>query len=109
MAKLHHSLGLTPMEFAAKLRISVGKLRHWERGDRKPHGPALTLLHVGAKEPGAVSRALGWIIKLHNKKAAFVSGCFYWVGLVDRWNTEPNPRPLSGADSNALALRAWIR
>jgi len=59
VAELRHSLGLTQIEFAAKLRISVGTLRHWERGDRQPHGPALTLLHVVAKEPGAVLRALG--------------------------------------------------
>ena len=46
------------MEFAAKFCISLGTLRHWERGDRKPHGPALALLHVVAKEPQAVLRAL---------------------------------------------------
>lgn len=59
VAQLRHSLGLTQMEFAAKFSISVGTLRHWERGDRSPHGPALALLHVVAKEPQAVLRALG--------------------------------------------------
>ncbi len=58
VAKLRSSLGLTQMEFAAKFCISLGTLRHWERGDRKPHGPALALLHVVAKEPQAVLRAL---------------------------------------------------
>ena len=58
VAKLRFSLGLTQMEFAAKFCISLGTLRHWERGDRKPHGPALALLHVVAKEPQAVLRAL---------------------------------------------------
>ncbi|WP_379912835.1 helix-turn-helix domain-containing protein [Marinobacterium aestuariivivens] len=38
--------------------MSLGTLRHWERGDRKPQGPALALLHVVAKEPQAVLRAL---------------------------------------------------
>lgn len=58
VVQLRHSLGLTQPEFAAKFCISLGTLRHWERGDRKPHGPALALLHVIAKEPQAVLRAL---------------------------------------------------
>lgn len=58
VAQLRHSLGLTQTEFAAKFRVSLGTLRHWERGDRKPHGPALALLHIVAKEPKAVLRAL---------------------------------------------------
>ncbi len=58
VVQLRHSLGLTQAEFAAKFCISLGTLRHWERGDRKPHGPALALLHVVAKEPQAVLRAL---------------------------------------------------
>lgn len=58
VAELRRTLGLTQNEFAAKFCISLGTLRHWERGDRKPHGPALALLHVVAKEPKAVLRAL---------------------------------------------------
>jgi putative transcriptional regulator len=58
VGQLRRSLGLTQSEFAAKFCISLGTLRHWERGDRKPHGPALALLHVVAKEPQAVLRAL---------------------------------------------------
>lgn len=58
VARLRHSLDLTQAEFAAKFCISLATLRHWERGDRKPHGPALALLHVVAKEPQAVLRAL---------------------------------------------------
>ncbi|MBI3711491.1 MAG: transcriptional regulator [Burkholderiales bacterium] len=59
VAQLRRSLGMTQMEFAAKFSISVGILRHCERGDRSPHGSALALLHVVAKEPQAVLRALG--------------------------------------------------
>jgi putative transcriptional regulator len=59
VAQLRHNLGLTQTEFAAKFCISLGTLRHWERGDRKPHGPALALLHIVAREPKAVLRALG--------------------------------------------------
>lgn len=59
MGKLRKSLGLTQVQFAEKLRISVAMLRHWERGDRTPQRPALALLNVVAKEPEAVMRALG--------------------------------------------------
>ena len=51
-------IGMTQTEFAASFGISLGTLRHWERGDRTPHGPALVLLNVVAKEPEAVLRAL---------------------------------------------------
>lgn len=59
VAEIRQNLGMTQMEFASKFCISVSTLRHWERGDRTPHGPALALLHVVAKEPKAVLRALG--------------------------------------------------
>ena len=59
VAEIRHKLGLTQMEFASKFCVSVSTLRHWERGDRNPHGPALALLNVVAKEPQAVLRALG--------------------------------------------------
>lgn len=58
VAELRHDLGLTQMEFASKFHISVATLRHWERGDRKPQGAALALLHVVAKEPNVVMKAL---------------------------------------------------
>jgi len=51
-------VGMTQAEFAMAFGISLGTLRHWERGDRKPHGPAIVLLNVVAKEPEAVLRAL---------------------------------------------------
>ncbi len=51
-------VGMTQAEFAMVFGISLGTLRHWERGDRKPRGPALVLLNVVAKEPEAVLRAL---------------------------------------------------
>ena len=50
--------GLTQVEFAAKFAISLGTLRHWERGDRAPRGTALVLLNIIAKEPKTVLRAL---------------------------------------------------
>ena len=50
--------GLTQEEFAARFAISLGTLRHWERGDRTPHGTALVLLNIISKQPKAVLRAL---------------------------------------------------
>ncbi len=50
--------GMSQNEFALAFGISVSTLRHWERGDRTPQGPALVLLNVVAKEPKAVLKAL---------------------------------------------------
>jgi len=38
--------------------IFLGTLRHWERGDRYPTGPALVLLNIIEKDPQAVLKAL---------------------------------------------------
>ena len=51
-------VGMSQTEFASAFGISVSTLRHWERGDRVPHGPALVLLNVVEKEPQAVLKAL---------------------------------------------------
>lgn len=51
-------VGMSQAEFAGAFGISLGTLRHWERGDRQPHGPARVLLMVLAKEPRAVLKAL---------------------------------------------------
>jgi putative transcriptional regulator len=51
-------VGMSQSEFAASFGISLGTLRHWERGDRQPHGPARVLLTVLSKQPKAVLKAL---------------------------------------------------
>jgi len=51
-------VGMSQNEFASAFGISVSTLRHWERGDRTPQGPALVLLNVVAKELKAVLKAL---------------------------------------------------
>ena len=51
-------VGMSQNEFASAFGIIVSTLRHWERGDRTPNGPALVLLNVVAKEPKAVLKAL---------------------------------------------------
>ena len=55
------------MEFALAFGISLGTLRHWERGDRHPQGPALVLLNVVAREPKVVLKALSFQQKQNNK------------------------------------------
>ena len=55
---LRANIGMSQNEFASAFGISVSTLRHWERGDRIPQGPALVLLNVVAKEPKAVLKAL---------------------------------------------------
>ena len=56
--KIRAKVGMSQSEFASAFGISVSTLRHWERGDRSPQGPALVLLNVVAKEPDLVLRAL---------------------------------------------------
>ena len=55
---IRKKVAMSQAEFASAFGISLATLRHWERGDRKPRGPALVLLNVVAKEPEAVLRAL---------------------------------------------------
>ena len=55
---IRNKVGMSQNEFASSFGISVSTLRHWERGDRSPQGPALVLLNVVAKEPDAVLKAL---------------------------------------------------
>jgi putative transcriptional regulator len=49
---------MTQEQFAARFGFSTATLRHWERGDRAPHGPALVLLNVIEHNPAAVIDAL---------------------------------------------------
>ncbi len=48
------AMGLTQMQFAALLGISVNTLRNWEQGRREPKGPARVLLLVAAHRPDAI-------------------------------------------------------
>jgi putative transcriptional regulator len=58
VAALRKRIGMTQQEFAARFGFSVATLRHWERGDRQPHGPARVLLKVIDKNPQSVIEAL---------------------------------------------------
>ena len=55
---LRATVGMTQEQFAARFGFSTATLRHWERGDRTPHGPALVLLNVIERNPAAVIEAL---------------------------------------------------
>ena len=55
---IREKTGLTQNQFAATFGISLGTLRHWERGDRKPHGPALVLLNAANNAPDDLLRIL---------------------------------------------------
>jgi putative transcriptional regulator len=56
--QLRERMQLSQPRFAAMLGISVGTLRNWEQGRRKPEGPARALLRVAAVHPDAVLDAL---------------------------------------------------
>lgn len=56
---IRNGFGMSQTRFALAFGISVSTLRHWERGDRTPHGPARVLLNIVARNPKAVLQALG--------------------------------------------------
>jgi putative transcriptional regulator len=56
--KLRERIGMSQPKFASSFGISLGTLRHWERGDRYPQGPALVLLNLLAKDPSTVLEVL---------------------------------------------------
>ena len=58
VAAVRGRLGYTQAQFAARFGVSVATLRHWERGDRNPQGPALVLLNLIDRDPAGVLRAL---------------------------------------------------
>lgn len=52
--KIRNKVGMSQTQFASSFGISLGTLRHWERGDRIPRGPARVLLNVVAHSPETV-------------------------------------------------------
>ena len=68
--QVREKTGLTQNQFASTFGISLGTLRHWERGDRKPHGPALVLLNAANNAPDELLHILtGRVIRPDGKKA----------------------------------------
>lgn len=50
--------GLSQTVFAARYRIPVGTLRDWEQGRKQPDSTARAYLHVIARSPDVVAKAL---------------------------------------------------
>jgi len=48
---LRRFVGLTQVQFALAMSISVHTLRNWEQGRRHPEGPAIALLRIAARHP----------------------------------------------------------
>src|SRR5262249_12099412 len=58
VAATRAKLGLSQGDFAAAFGVSVGTVRNWEQGRRRPEGPARVLLAVIDKDPKTVLDAL---------------------------------------------------
>jgi len=55
---LRERMRITQREFAGRFGFPLGTLKQWERGNRKPTGPALVLIGVIQENPGLVMRAV---------------------------------------------------
>ena len=55
---IRQKTGMTQEQFASRCHISINTLRHWERGDRQPHGPAMALLQLVERNPKLVMETL---------------------------------------------------
>ena len=58
IAALRRFVGLTQIQFAAAMGISVHTLRNWEQGRRHPEGPALALLRIAARHPRIIRESV---------------------------------------------------
>jgi putative transcriptional regulator len=58
VAKIRIESGLSQTEFAKSIGVSVGTLRNWEQGRRRPQGPARVLLALIDKQPDIVQKSL---------------------------------------------------
>jgi DNA-binding transcriptional regulator YiaG len=55
---LRRFVGLTQMQFAEAMGISVHTLRNWEQGRRRPEGAAIALLRIAARHPRIIRENL---------------------------------------------------
>ena len=55
---LRKFVGLSQVQFARAIGISVHTLRNWEQGRRHPEGPAIALLRIAARHPRIIRENL---------------------------------------------------
>jgi putative transcriptional regulator len=55
---IRRAAGMTQAEFAAAYAFSIRTVQEWERGAKKPSGPARTLLRAIRADPEGLRRAL---------------------------------------------------
>ncbi|OED44673.1 transcriptional regulator [Endozoicomonas sp. (ex Bugula neritina AB1)] len=55
---IRNQLAMTQEEFAQAVGVKLPTLRHWERGDRTPNGPARVLLNLLSREPKQIVQML---------------------------------------------------
>jgi putative transcriptional regulator len=55
---IREAIGMTQVEFATAYEFSVRTVQEWERGAKRPSGPARTLLRAIKGDPEGLRRAL---------------------------------------------------
>jgi len=55
---IRRTAGMTQAEFAAAYAFSIRTVQEWERGAKKPSGPARTLLRAIKADPEGLRKAL---------------------------------------------------
>jgi putative transcriptional regulator len=55
---IRRAVGMTQAEFATAYQCSVRTVQQWERGAKRPSGPARTLLRAIKADPEGLRRAL---------------------------------------------------
>ena len=58
IAAIRNTTDKSQEDFARMIGVSVGTLRNWEQGRRKPEGPALALLKLVSADPAYVEKIL---------------------------------------------------
>ena len=58
VAAIRGKAGLSQTAFSRRIGVSVGTLRNWEQGRRKPEGPARVLLALLDRDPQIVETLL---------------------------------------------------
>jgi putative transcriptional regulator len=55
---IRRAAGMTQAQFAAAYQFSVGAVQEWERGAKRPSGPARTLLRAIRNDPEGLRKAI---------------------------------------------------